>query len=118
MVWDKGQHGMEGSYYEEKNAGASVHRSRTKLSVWHRIGSLENLVMRWKTFKVSQTKWERKCRNREKTKQYQKWIHGVSTNFVFLNEVKIYRPQALIYTKIGIELHCKSISYKWSLFSR
>lgn len=74
--------------------------------------------MRRKTFKVSQTKWEKKYRNREKTKQQQKWIHGMSTNFVFPNEVKIYRPQALIYTKIGIELQCKSISYKGSLFSR
>lgn len=63
MAWDKGQCRMEGSYYEEKNAGASVHRSRTKLSVRHRIGSLENLTMRRKTFKVSQTKWERKYRN-------------------------------------------------------
>lgn len=59
---------MESIYSEEKNAGASIYRNRTKLSIQHRIGSLENLVMKQKTFEVSQTKWERKCRNREKTK--------------------------------------------------
>lgn len=72
--------------------------------------------MRRKTFKVSQTKWERKYRNR---KQNNSKNGSMGCLQILCSQMRLkYRPQALIYTKIGIELQCKSISYKGSLFSR